>query len=105
MEKYAWRAKIVSGKKEEYIKRHNEIWPEMKKVLKDAGICNYTIWYSNDEVFGYYECEFGLKHAADIQKESQVVQKWNEYMKDILIIEINKETGLQPEMKKVFELD
>ena len=33
--------------------------PEMVKVLKDAGICNYSIFYCNDELFGYYECEKG----------------------------------------------
>ncbi len=38
-------------------RRHAEIWPEMVKVLKDAGICNYSIFYCNDELFGYYECE------------------------------------------------
>ena len=37
MEKYAWKAKLYDGKKEEYVKRHNEIWREMKDVLKSAG--------------------------------------------------------------------
>mgnify|MGYP006340610055 CR=1 FL=1 len=29
MEKYAWKAVLKEGKKEEYIRRHNEIWPEL----------------------------------------------------------------------------
>ena len=33
MEKYAWRAKLIDGKKDEYIKRHDEIWNERKVVL------------------------------------------------------------------------
>ncbi len=44
MEKYAWRGKIVPGMQEEYKKRHDNIWPEMKEVLADAGIVNYSIW-------------------------------------------------------------
>lgn len=36
MEKYAWKAEILNGKKDEYVKRHNEIWQEMKDVLKKA---------------------------------------------------------------------
>ncbi len=43
MEKYAWRARIYEGKKDEYIKRHNEIWNEMLQVLDEAGIKNYSI--------------------------------------------------------------
>ena len=105
MEKYTWRASIVVGKKDEYIKRHEQIWPEMVTVLKEAGICNYTIWENNNELFGYYECEKGIEFAAKVQKESDVVDRWNEYMKDVLIMDIDEKTGLQPEMKKVFELD
>ena len=43
MEKYAWRGKIVPGMQEEYKKRHDNIWPEMKEVLAKAGIVNYSI--------------------------------------------------------------
>lgn len=34
MEKYTWRAVIKEGMKEEYIRRHDTIWPEMVEVLK-----------------------------------------------------------------------
>lgn len=34
MEKYAWKAVLKDGKKEEYVKRHNEIWQELVDVLK-----------------------------------------------------------------------
>ncbi len=57
MEHMAWKGRIKPGCKAEYQRRHAEIWPEMVKVLKDAGICNYSIFYCNDELFGYYECE------------------------------------------------
>ena len=42
----------------------------MVKVLKDAGICNYSIFYCNDELFGYYECEKGVAYAEKVQAES-----------------------------------
>ena len=83
MEKYAWRGKIVPGMQEEYKKRHDNIWPEMKEVLADAGIVNYSIWMQGEELFGYYECEKGVEYAAKVQAESSVVKKWDEYMKDI----------------------
>ena len=34
VEKYTWRGTIAEGKKEEYIKRHDSLWPEMAEVLK-----------------------------------------------------------------------
>lgn len=105
MEKYAWRAKIVSGCKDEYKRRHDNIWPEMKETLTAAGIVNYTIWNVGDELFGYYECEKGIEYAARVQRESETVKRWDEYMKDILIMETDSETGAQPKLEKVFELN
>lgn len=105
MERLAWRGKIKPGCKNEYIKRHTEIWPKMIEVLKQAGICNYTIFANGDEVFGYYECEMGVSYAERIQSESLVVKQWNEYMKDILELEMDPETGAQPKLEPVFRLE
>ena len=105
MEKYAWRARIVDGAAEEYKRRHFEIWPEMLEVLKEAGIVNYTIWSSGNELFGYYECEKGIQYAAKVQAESPTVKKWDEYMKDILIMKKDPVTGAQPQLEKVFEMN
>ena len=78
MERYAWKALVKEGKLEEYIKRHDEIWQEMKDVLDSAEITNYTIWNVGNELFGYYECQKGIEYAAKVQAESAVVAKWNE---------------------------
>ena len=104
MEKYAWKARILPGKLDEYKRRHNEIWPEMLEVLKSAGIRNYSIWNVGDEVFGYYECEKGISYAARTQAESPVVKRWDEYMKDVMAMEMDPLTGAQPLMTQVFEM-
>ena len=91
--------------KEEYKKRHDEIWPELVELLRAAGIKNYTIWNVGDQLFGYYECTKGIKFAADMQKNSPIVAKWDEYMKDVLIMEMDENTGAQPLLECVFELD
>lgn len=104
MERYAWKGRVVPGRLEEYIRRHNEIWPELVEVLKEAGIHNYTIWNVGDELFGYYECEHGADYAARVQAESPVVDRWNAYMKDVLIMEMDPETGAQPRLTPVFFL-
>ena len=105
MERYAWKATVLPGKLEEYIRRHNEIWPEMKDVLHQAGIRNYTIWNVGNELFGYYECEKGVAYAEKVQAESPVVDRWNDYMKDILELEMDPVTGAQPKLEQVFRLD
>ena len=104
MERYAWKAVVKDGMKEEYIRRHNEIWPELVEVLKKAGIVNYTIWNTGNELFGYYECEKGADYAARVQAESPVVDRWNAYMKDVMVMEMDPVTGAQPKMEQVFFL-
>lgn len=105
MERLAWKGRIKPGCEAEYVKRHDEIWPEMVEVLKSAGICNYTIFANGNELFGYYECEKGVAFAEKVQAESPVVDCWNEYMEDILELEMDPETGAQPKLKPVFRLD
>lgn len=105
MEKYSWKATVIDGKLEEYQKRHNEIWPELLEVLKEAGIKNYTIWNVGNELFGYYECEKGVEFAARVQRESPVVERWNDYMKDVMTMELDPETGAQPQLKKIFSFE
>lgn len=102
MERYAWKARLLDGKRDEYIRRHNEIWQEMKDVLKDAGIRNYSIWLCGDEIFGYYECEKGIDYAAKTQNASPVVKRWNEYMRDVMVMDTDPVTGAQPLLQQVF---
>jgi len=90
---------------EEYVRRHDALPEDMAKVLRDAGICNYTIWNVGNELFGYYECKYGINYAAKVQNESPVVKAWDEYMSDILIMEKDPVTGVQPLLKKVFDFN
>ncbi|MDO4563475.1 MAG: L-rhamnose mutarotase [Clostridia bacterium] len=105
MERMAWKGRIRHGCKAEYVRRHREIWPEMVKTLKDAGICNYSIFCCNDDLFGYYECEKGVAFAERMQAESKTVKRWNEYMKDVLELEMDPVTGAQPKLEQVFRLE
>ncbi len=102
MERFAWRATIKEGMLGEYIRRHDEIWPEMTQVLNQAGIHNYTIWQVENTLFGYYEAENGVDDAARIQRESPVVDKWNEYMKDVMVMDMDPATGTSYLLKQVF---
>jgi len=102
MERYAWKGKLKEGMLAVYIERHNQIWPELTALLDEAGIHNYTVWNAKEDLFGYYECDYGVEHAQRVQAESEIVAKWNEYMKDIIVLEMDPITGAQPLMQQVF---
>ncbi len=101
MERFMWIARVKEGQLEEYKKRHDEIWPEMTEVLNEAGVHNYTIWNYQDKVIGYYECE-SIEKADYVQGNSEVVARWNEYMKDVMEMEFDPVTGSQVRLDQVF---
>jgi L-rhamnose mutarotase len=47
------------GSEHEYENRHNPIWPDLEKVLKDHGVSNYSIFLHPEtrQLFGYAEIE------------------------------------------------
>ncbi|NMC40916.1 MAG: L-rhamnose mutarotase, partial [Bacteroidales bacterium] len=48
MKRFGFKMKLLPGFKNEYLRRHNEIWPELVKLLKDNGICNYSIFLDEE---------------------------------------------------------
>ena len=99
--RYAWKGRVLPGKLAEYIRRHDEIWPEMTAVLNEAGIRNYTIWNVKDELFGYYECD-DLEYALRVQAESPVVARWNVSMEGIMVMDGDPVTGELSVPRQVF---
>jgi L-rhamnose mutarotase len=50
---------VHPGAEQEYENRHNPIWPELEKVLKDHSVSNYSIYLHPEthQLFGYAEVE------------------------------------------------
>jgi len=50
MTKFGFKMKLKPGFKEEYRRRHNELWPEVKKLLSDNGITDYSIFLMKKQI-------------------------------------------------------
>jgi len=101
MERVAWKLVLKDGKKAEYKKRHDEIWPEMTEVLNEAGIHNYTVWNVDNHLFGYYEVE-DVAYCNKVLAESEVVDRWNNYMEDVIYVELDPNTGTVKALELMF---
>jgi L-rhamnose mutarotase len=84
MKRFGFRMKLFPGFKEEYKKRHGEIWPELVTLLKNEGIGNYSIFYDEETncLFAYQE-QSGLASSQDLGT-TEIVKKWWKYMADIM---------------------
>jgi L-rhamnose mutarotase len=84
MARVAFKMQLYKGFEDEYKKRHDEIWPDLKKLLKETGISEYSIFL--DETT---KSLFGVMRAEDPNKlndlpSSSVMQKWWKFMGDIM---------------------
>ncbi len=100
MKKVGFKLKLKDNVQEEYKKRHDQIWPEMIEVLDKAGIKNYSIWNIGKDLFGYYEVE-NLEYCNKVQTESEIVARWNIYMKDLLESKTDSEGKVVPVIKSM----
>ena len=48
MKRLAFKMKLNAGQKEAYTKRHNELWPELKTLLKENGVSEYSIFLDEE---------------------------------------------------------
>ncbi len=76
--------KLKPGFKDEYKKRHNELWPELKTLLKEQGVSDYSIVYDEETnlLFGVQQ-QNGEGSSQDLGG-LEIVQKWWAYMADIM---------------------
>lgn len=84
MKRLAFKMQLNEGQKEEYKKRHNEIWPELKKLLKDNGISEYSIFLDEETntLFAFQKVADG--GGSQNLGETEIVKKWWAFMADIM---------------------
>lgn len=104
MQRIAFTMKIQPGSEEEYRKRHQHVWPELLADLKQAGCSRYSIYIRGLDLFAYMEVE-DFQHFRSVMATSQVSERWEQYMSDILIREVDPTTGFPPVLPEVFHLD
>ena len=80
----AFKMYLNEGQKEEYKRRHDELWPELHKLLKDAGVSEYSIFLDEDTntLFAFQKVS-GEEGSQDLGT-TEIIRKWWAYMADIM---------------------
>ncbi len=103
MKRIASKMKLRKGYEAEYKKRHDEIWNELKDLLKQTGISDYSIYLDEEtnDLFAYFyvEDETQLENLP----QEEIMKKWWNYMADIM--ETNPDNSpVSISLKEVFYL-
>jgi len=91
MAQYAWVLEVRPGYEEEYVRRHQEIWPEMVESLRSAGIRNYSIFRHGLTLFGYFETD-DLEGTQKSLAGDETNGRWSEWMDPIMKVDIDPGT-------------
>ncbi|MQT12598.1 L-rhamnose mutarotase [Segnochrobactrum spirostomi] len=84
LEQIAFKMKLFPGFEAEYRKRHDEIWPELVALLKEAGISDYSIFLDPETLILFAVLRRPAVHGMDRLPETEVMRRWWAMMGDIM---------------------
>ena len=95
--------KLYAGQAEEYKHRHDELWPELKQLLKEATVSDYSIFLDEET-----NILFGTLKVKDLEKFNQIpnnsiTKRWWLYMSDIMDTNADN-SPVSMDLKDVFYL-
>lgn len=95
---------VYPEKIEEYIKKHDQLWPEMKEALKEHGAANYSIFLEKEtsRLFAYLEIE--SEERWQQMASTPINQKWWDAMAPLM--ETNEDNSpVTTPLEEVFHLE
>jgi L-rhamnose mutarotase len=104
VESLCFTFEIRPGTEAEYKKRHDEIWPDLRDAIKDAGIENYSLFRRGTQIIGYAECHQDVAAAFAKLGATDVNARWSKSFEDV-IVSLTDEQGQLYRLEEVWHLD
>ena len=104
MQRHAFKMKLKPGVVAEYQKRHDEIWPELQKVLRAAGISDYSIFLDEETLTLFAVQKLSDKNSTADLPNHPVVKKWWDFMAPLMEVNSDNSPVAKP-LREVFHLD
>jgi len=103
MTRKAFKMFLKPGFEQEYEKRHHEIWPELKKLIEESGVYDYSIFWDKETNILFASQKVNGETGSQDLGTNPIVQKWWAYMADIM--EANPDNSpVSVELPEVFYL-
>jgi L-rhamnose mutarotase len=103
MQKHAFKMQLNPGCEAEYRRRHDEIWPELVTLLRDAGVTDYSIHLDPETHILFGVLWRRDDHAMDDLPRHPVMQRWWAYMADLMETGADNEPVVKP-LSPVFHM-
>lgn len=100
----AFKMYLKPGNGEVYKQRHDQIWPELKELLKKEGISNYYIFLDEDTNALFAIQDQAPGHSSQNLRASKVMQKWWDFMADLMDVNADNSPVATP-LEQVFFME
>ncbi|HJX35337.1 MAG TPA: L-rhamnose mutarotase [Dehalococcoidales bacterium] len=104
MQRCAFTMRIKPGFEAEYRKRHDEIWPELSRLLKAAGIRDYSIYLDKNTGTLFAVQKLTDNNTNNDLPSHPLMKKWWAYMSDIMETNPDNSPVSHP-LEEVFYID
>ena len=104
MKEEAFAMKLKPGFVDEYKKRHDAIWPELKKAISETGVYDYSIYLDEESLTLFAVQKVKDGGNPDAQKGMEIVRKWWDMMADIMDVNPDNSPVCRP-LRKMFHMD
>lgn len=104
MRKIAFKMQLKPGCREEYKRRHEAIWPEIKALLKQNGISDYTIFLDEESDTLFAVQMLSGNNSSQALGNHPAVKKWWAHMADISVCNPDNSPVSVP-LECVFHMD
>jgi L-rhamnose mutarotase len=104
-QRVCFQLQVRPERTEEYIKRHADVWPDMRNALREAGWRNYSLFLGPDGTLtGYLECD-DFPTAQARMAATEVNARWQSEMADFFVAlgEDRPDEGIRP-IPEIFHL-
>ncbi len=104
MKRFAFKMKLKEECVAEYKRRHNQIWPELKELIKSTGVYDYSIFYDEDTRILFAVQKIAGDASSQDLGSNPVVQRWWKFMADLM--EVNEDySPVTIPLEEVFYLE
>lgn len=87
MASHAFRMQLKPGMAQEYRRRHNEIWPDLADLLREAGIYDYSIFLDPESGALFATLKLREGNKRDALPSHPIMRRWWDHMADIMDVE------------------
>jgi L-rhamnose mutarotase len=104
MQRVAFKMQLKPGCAGQYQRRHDELWPEIKQILRDTGVSEYSIFLDaeTNTLFAFQKVS-GEGGSQDLT-ENETIRRWWDHMADIMETHQDNSPVSVP-LKEVFYLE